>query len=284
MAMTKEKTGIENPLHLISLSEEGVGHYSGCSIDGAIGRVFGGQALAQTVRAASYAIGDQRPVSSLHAYFVSPALSSIELQYSTNVIKSGRSLDIVSVTAEQGGRTLLAGLVSTHEPELSESFQLTMPSVPDAETLTNSSFIPPGTNPNVRAPFHLRYVTQKDVKREGPDSRRIDVWIRTRNAVPSDAAIDHTALLVYAVDFLVTRAAHAGLANDIAMSGASLDHAMWFHRPFRIDDWLLVSSDSLSFADARGLSSCHVFNRKGELVATATQEALIRPRVLKEQE
>jgi acyl-CoA thioesterase-2 len=280
--MNKEKRGIENPLQLISVNERGPGQFFGSSIDGAIGRVFGGQALAQAVRAASHVVADKRPVSSLHAYFVSPASSSMDLNYSTNVIKSGRSLDVVSVTAEQAGRVLLAALVSTHSPEESVEFQLSMPPLPDPETRVRSGYIPPGTNPAVRAPFDLRYINDGDSKAEGAEGARVDVWIRTRHAVRSDAAIDHTALLVYAVDFLVTRAAHAGLPKSLPMAGASLDHAMWFHRPFRIDDWLFVSSAGLTFADARSLSTCHVFNRNGDLVATATQEALIRPRPKKE--
>jgi acyl-CoA thioesterase-2 len=124
----------------------------------------------------------------------------------------------------------------------------------------------------VRAPFDRRPVPlPPDV-----NPAREDHWIRTHSPVRSANPNIHAALLAYATDFLVSRAAHAGMPRDAAVLGASLDHAMWFHRPFRADQWLLVSSTASIYTGSRSLSTCQVFDADGALVATATQEALIR--------
>ena len=257
------------PLELIALQRQGDGRFSGACLEGAIGRVFGGQVLAQAVRAVSFAIGDRRPVHSFHASFVRPALPTKTLDYSTEVVKSGRSLDVVDFRARQSGRVMMLGFASAHEPEPSIDAGPDMPAVAGPEELPSSDFAPPGTNAAVRAPFDRRYIPAES------GSRTENVWVRTRARVDSEAGIDHTALLAYAVDFLLTRAAHVALP-EISDVGASLDHAMWFHRPFRIDEWLLISNTMTVFSDSRSLCTCSVFDRSGEVVASATQEALIR--------
>ncbi|MCU1557823.1 MAG: acyl-CoA thioesterase [Microbacteriaceae bacterium] len=257
------------PLELIALQRVGDGQFTGSCLEGVSGRVFGGQVLAQAVRAVSHSIGDRRPVHSFHASFVRPANPTVVLDYGTEVIKSGRSLDVVEFRARQSGRVMLFGFASAHEPEPSIGAGLTMPAVVGPDDLPSSDFAPVGSNPVVRSPFDRRYVPT------APGDRTEDVWVRTRRRVASDSAIDHTALLAYAVDFLLTRAAHVALPV-IPTIGASLDHAMWFHQPFRIDEWLLVSSSMVAFSDSRSLCTCSVFDRRGVLVATASQEALIR--------
>jgi acyl-CoA thioesterase-2 len=267
--MSESPPGGPSALDLIALEREGEGRFSGISLEGAIGRVFGGQMLAQAIRAVSHSIGDRRPVHSFHASFVRPALPTVALDYSTEVIKSGRSLDVVDFRARQSGRVMLLGFASAHEPEPSREAGPTMPLVVGPDELPSSDFAPRGTNAAVRAPFDRRYVPS------APGSRTQDVWVRTRGRVESDCPIDHMALLTYAVDFLLTRAAHVALP-EISVVGASLDHAMWFHRPFRIDEWLLISNTMVAFSDSRSLCTCSVFDRSGEVVASATQEALIR--------
>ena len=165
---------------------------------------------------------------------------------------------------------MLYGFATTHTVEATLEVADPMPDVAGPDDVAETDRTPPGTNPSVRAPFELRYLATSG------QAAREDVWIRSRAPVDSDAQVDHAALLAYAVDFLVTRSAHAGLPPSISLVGASLDHAMWFHRPFRVDDWLLVSSVMSSYADSRSLCSCRVFDLTGALVASATQEALIR--------
>jgi acyl-CoA thioesterase-2 len=273
--MTPPKAGSADVLDLIRVDPGVPGRFSGMCIDGAIGRVFGGQALAQALRAVSLATDDRRPIHSIHAAFIGAASSTSPMLYTTDIVKSGRSLDVIGFRASQADRTMLYGFASTHAPEPTMSMSDRMPSVPGPDDVSESDQTPDGTNPAVRSPFELRSLTTPS------DPARQEVWIRSRVKVDSDAQIDHAALLTYAVDFLVTRAAHARLPPSISLLGASLDHAMWFHRPFRIDEWLLVSSSMSSYSDSRSLCDCQVFDADGSLVATAIQEALIRPEVLR---
>jgi len=265
------RIGTSDPLELVRLAGADDGPYEGLCVEGASGRVFGGHVLAHVVRAASLASGGARPVDALHVSFVRPAVPTRPLVYRADVVKSGRSLDVVGIRAEQRGATMLLGVVTMHEPEPSVEFGVVAPRLPGPDALEGSDYRPPGTSADVRAPFELRYVPGT-----GEEHAHEDVWIRTRALVGSDAQPDHAALLAYGVDFLVTRAAHVGLPPSMAGIGASLDHAMWFHRPFRADEWLLVSSTCTVFAGSRSLSTSRVFDTAGRLVATASQEALIR--------
>lgn len=260
-------------LGLLRLESLGDGRFSGTCIEGSTGRVFGGHVLAHTIRALSLAIDDRRPAHSLHATFIRPAVSTEPIDYATEVLKSGRSLDVVSVRAEQSGRVVFTAFGSAHEPEPSIEDGLPMLDVPDPDELESSDFSIPGTNLAVRTLFDRRYVPK-------PGRSRIEnVWIRLREQITSTLPADHTALLAYAVDFLLTRAAHVALP-ELPLIGASLDHAMWFHRPFRIDQWLLVSSTMDAFSDSRSLCTCTVYDRDGRVVATAAQEALLRAEAL----
>lgn len=274
--MPRSNDGNGDPMRLLSLEDEGDGRYVGVCEDGTIGRVFGGQALAQALRAASLAVSDARPAHSLHAYFVSPGRAGDPIDYFVEPIKSGRSIDVADVRSRQHGRTLLSAMVSFHNGEPSDRFQLAMPGVTPPTALTSSRYVPPGTNPSVRAPFDIRYASSRTDGRLPRAAAEINSWVRTRAEIASDRQIDHSALLTYAIDFLLTRAAHVALGDRSPHIGASLDHSMWFHRPFRCDEWLLVSSEGISFAGSRSLCTANVFTRDGELVATASQEALIR--------
>jgi acyl-CoA thioesterase-2 len=265
-----------DPLGLIRLDAVDELRFSGMCIDGRIGRVFGGQTLAQALRATSLALSETRAPNSLHAYFISPGRSDAPVEFAVAPIKSGRSLDVADVRAEQDGRTLLSAIVSFHGVEESIEFQVAMPDVPPPEDLESSVYRPPHTNPAVRAPFDIRYPPSTTAAGASRAPAQVLTWIRTHAPVRSDAPVDHAALLAHAVDFLLTRAAHVALDDAPAHIGASLDHAMWFHRPFRMDEWLMVSSEALTFAGSRSLCTAHIFMRDGRLVATASQEALIR--------
>lgn len=270
--MPRAAIGVDDPLELLVVEEEGPGIYTGMSLEGAFGRAFGGNVLAHALRAAALAVGDGRAVESIHASFVSPADPAVPIRYLTEIIKSGRAIDVAGVRAEQGSRTVFYGFVATHDAEAHIDFSDPAPNVVRPDGLESTHFVPRGTNGDVRLPFERRPVPP----RPGGKRAREDHWIRTRSPVRSGNPNVHAALLAYATDFLVSRAAHAGMPGDADVLGASLDHAMWFHRPFRADEWLLVSSTASIYTGSRSLSTCQVFDAGGDLVATATQEALIR--------
>jgi acyl-CoA thioesterase-2 len=270
--MSDTETGVDDPLELLTVEEDGPGTFTGMSLEGKYGRAFGGSVLAHALRAATRAVGDVRAVESIHASFVSPADPSVPVTYRTEVIKSGRALDVAGVRAVQGDRTVFYGFVTCHDAEATIEFGDRAPDVPSPDDLDSTHFVPRGTNGGVRSPFDRRPVPLPP----GARRAREDHWIRSHAPVHSDNPNDHAALLAYASDFLVSRAAHAGMPGEAIVIGASLDHAMWFHRPFRIDDWLLISSTASIYTGSRSLSTSQIFDRSGALVATATQEALIR--------
>ncbi len=256
---------------LLSVFGQGPGRYVGRCVEGFRGRAFGGHLLARSVCVASLATATSRLPSSLHTVFVAPALAAFELEYAGVVLKKGRSLDIAAVRAQQNGRVVAESTLSFHDGDPSLEFQAAFPDAPSPDVVAESTERPPGTNQAVRAPFEIRPLLRDAAT--GADS---SAWVRLRGEYRGSPP-GHSALLAYAVDFLITRATHDALGDStIPAVGASLDHAMWFHRPFRIDGWLLIDSRSTTFSGSRALSTSTIFDRSGALVATAAQEALLR--------
>lgn len=240
-------------------------------------RAFGGAVLAHAVRASSCDHPEGRPINSLHAHFLGAGDAAADIDYEVHSLKRGRSMDVDQVFARQRDRPVMVCTVSYHAPERGAEYQIRMPAVPAPATLEPVAYIPPGTRPEIREPFELRYVDQRFRDEDGPDAEpHLATWVRSRRSAGSATQPDHAALLAYAVDFLVTRVAHMPVRGDTEMVGASLDHAMWFHRPFRIDDWLLVSCAASTLSAARSLSRAEIFDRNGNLVVTVVQEALLR--------
>lgn len=265
------------PEELLDLRFVAQDHWRGKSRAAFGSRAFGGHVLAHAVRASQAARRTDRPVNSLHAHFLAAARAETDIDYNVTVIKQGRALDIHLVTASQESRSVALCTVSFHAPEPGSTFQNPMPTVVRPAEIDTVTYTPPGTHPHVREPFELRYVDDRFCDEAGPDDRpALDTWIRIKQPVRSQAQPDHAALLTYAVDFLISRVAHMPVRNDTSIVGASLDHAMWFHRPFRVDNWLLVSCSSTTFAGARSLSRAEVFDESGALVASSVQEALLR--------
>ncbi|MGP4020204.1 acyl-CoA thioesterase II [Saccharopolyspora sp. 5N708] len=247
-------------------------------------RVFGGQVAGQALVAAGRTVPPERQVHSLHAYFIRPGDPSIPIVYEVDRTRDGRSFTTRRVVAVQRGKAIFA---------LSASFQLQeegidhaepMPEVPDPETLpTFGEQIGPLIEKLGRAqprPIDVRYVTEPPwVSRErGPREARSQVWMRADGVLPDDDLL-HVCIAAFASDMTLLDAVLArhgvywGLDN---VSGASLDHAMWFHRRFRADEWLLYDCASPSASGARGLATGRFFSRDGRLVATVVQEGLLR--------
>lgn len=263
------------------------------------GRVFGGQVVGQALSAAEQTVPDARHVHSLHGYFMRPGDANEPIAYLVDPIRDGRSFTTRRVVAVQGGKAIF---------NLSASFQIEedgldhqadqMPEVPGPEELPNEqelgrrylaklpeavvAGIPEGMRKRILGdrPIEVRPVAPVDPRK--PDARppRKQVWFRAAGPLPDTRSI-HEYLLAYSSDFHLLGTAmlpHAVNWLTPGMQVASLDHAMWFHRRFRFDDWLLYDMDAPSSQGARGLSHGRWFTREGVLVATTMQEGLMRDR------
>lgn len=252
-------------------------------------RVFGGQVIGQALLAACRTVEDRLP-HSLHAYFLLPGDPERPIDYAVETLRDGRSFSTRRVLALQDEKAIFAMSASFQIDEPGYDHQMPMPDVPMPEDLpdrqTMRSSILPQLPPVVRAyyererPIEIRPVELKRYLSGEPMEPRFNVWIRATKALPDDPAI-HRSVLAYASDLMLLDSsliAHGTTVFDETVQGASLDHALWFHRPFRADDWLLYAQDSPSTSGARGFSRGLVFDRGGRLVASVAQEGLIRPR------
>ena len=254
--------------------------------------VFGGQVLAQALASAFRTVdGDQR-LHSLHSYFLRAGDWTRPILYEVDRIRDGRSFSTRRVAAIQNGRTIFTLACSWQKPENGLDHTVPMPDVPppealrgDLETYTELA----KTRPEMaRFTFRFEAIDSRSVERitmmnrtEHPPYKH--TWLKARDTLPDNPEI-HLALLAYMsdLDFMSTSMLpHGPLTADAngerTIQGASLDHAIWFHRPFRADEWLLFAKESPNASGARGFVRGHFFDRAGELVATAAQECLIRP-------
>jgi acyl-CoA thioesterase-2 len=248
-------------------------------------RVFGGQVAGQALVAAGRTVPSDRPVHSLHAYFLRPGDPSIPIVYEVDRTRDGRSFTTRRVVAIQRGKPIFS---------LSASFQLvqdgvdhaeSMPEVPDPETLpTYADRVGDfqdqlGMAVTRPRPIDVRYVTDPPwVRREtGQHEARSQVWMRADGTLPDDDLL-HVCMAAFASDLTLLDSvlARHGVYWGLDVTGASLDHAMWFHRRFRADEWLLYDCSSPSASGARGLATGRFFARDGRLVATVVQEGLLR--------
>jgi acyl-CoA thioesterase-2 len=262
--------------------------YRGRSQDLGWGTIFGGQVLGQALGAAMRTVPDDRLVHSLHAYFLRPGDVNHPVVYDVDCIRDGKSFTTRRVVAIQHGRAILNLAASFQIPEDGFSHQATMPSVPGPDGLVSdqelarrhADRIPPPLRERFTAdqPIEMRAVELVDPLSPRPAPPLRHVWIRAAERLPDHPAL-HRQLLAYASDVhFVTTAMqpHAVSWATPGMQVASLDHAMWFHRPFRIDDWLLYAVDSPTASGARGFARGHYFTRDGTLVASTAQEGLMR--------
>jgi acyl-CoA thioesterase II len=252
-------------------------------------RVFGGQVAAQALVAAGRTVGPDRPVHSLHAYFLRPGDPNIPIVYDVDRIRDGKSFTTRRVVAIQHGRAIFNLAASFQTVERGPDHQMPMPAVPGPDEL-------PTWQQRVE-PYMDRLgpdLAQWLVRERPIDSRPVDdprwldptprepqqnVWIRANGALP-DASLIHECVVAYASDLTLLDTAmfpHAISYTEQQYMIASLDHAMWFHRPFRADDWLLYHQTSPTAARARGLAQGSIFCRDGTLAITVIQEGLIRP-------
>jgi len=250
-------------------------------------QVFGGQVLGQALMAA-YATVEGRVVHSLHAYFLRRGDFNRPIVYQVDRSRDGQSFSSRRVIAIQNGEQIFTFSASFQEPEDGLDHQVEMPAVPPPESLPDSRLPPDEVLERLpekvrrfllrERPFELRRVEPIDVFEASAAAPLQNVWLRAVDRLPDDDRL-HRSLLAYVSDYNLLATAtlpHAVGALDGGLVAASLDHAMWFHRPFRLDDWLLYSMDSPSASGARGFTRGSVYTRDGKLVASAVQEGLIR--------
>jgi acyl-CoA thioesterase-2 len=255
-------------------------------------RVFGGQVIGQALVAACRTVEDvtTRPPHSLHAYFLIGGDPKVPIIYEVDRIRDGRSFTTRRVVAIQHGHAIFAMSVSFHGAEGGLSHQFAMPNVPKPDELPSeaefkkrlAALMPDAVRRYYERerPIELRPVEYNRYAGEKIAGDRFHVWVRATGRLPDEPAI-HQCVLAYASDMTLLDAAlvahgRSVLSDDIM--AASLDHAMWFHRPFRADEWLLYAQDSPSLAGSRGFARGLIFASDGTLVASVAQEGLLRER------
>jgi len=248
-------------------------------------RVFGGQVAGQALVAAGRTVPSERKVHSLHAYFIRPGDPSIPIVYEVDRIRDGRSFTTRRVVGVQRGKAIFALSASFQEPEPGVTHAEGMPDVPPPEGLPSRRESMReiadklGAMATMPRPIDIRYVTDPPWEQRGKANEgRNQVWMRADGTLPDDELL-HVCVLTYASDMtlldsiLVRHGVYWGFDQ---VMGASLDHALWFHRPFRADEWFLYDSFSPSASGARGLATGRFFAQDGTLLATVVQEGLLR--------
>jgi acyl-CoA thioesterase-2 len=250
-------------------------------------RVFGGQVLGQALTAASYTVQDRR-VHSLHAYFLVAGDVSAPIVYEVELARDGKSFSNRRVVAIQHGQPIFNMTASFQVPEQGLEHQAEMPRVPGPEGLADVRELPPDVLDKVpekmrrflthERPFEFRPVEPIHVRAPPRAAPVRHIWVKTVDTLPDNADL-HRNVLAYVSDYQLV--ATATLPHGIHFAEgnvqlASLDHAMWFHRPFRADEWLLYAMESPNASGGRGLALGRFFTRDGQLVASTAQEGVVR--------
>ena len=273
---------------LLELEEIEVGLYRGKQPKTALQRVFGGQVLAQALMASSDTVATERRLHSMHAYFIRPGRTDLPIVFGVENLRDGGSFSSRRVVARQGGSVIFFAASSFHVPEEGFEHQDAMPAdvpAPEdcpilSEVMSSVTGRPRSLWENEWGALEVRYIG--DSRRGGtltdPQHPALSrVWIRTAGEIHDDPRL-HQSALAYASDLTLLSASTT--PHDVFLGhnvqGASLDHVMWFHRPFRADRWLLYDQVSPSASSALGLSTGRLF-QDGQLVCTVAQEGLIRP-------
>ncbi|WP_077003033.1 acyl-CoA thioesterase II [Variovorax sp. KK3] len=272
---------------LMQLEPLGADRFRAQSEDIGTPAVFGGQVLGQSVMAASLTVDADRPIHSMHAYFLLPG-EHAPIDYEVDRVRDGRSFTTRHVVARQGERIIFEMSASFQTVDQGVEHQLAMPAMPGPEGLPSEldqrralgDRLPERWRAKALLPHGIEYRRTEPDDMMTPARRPAEsaIWMRAIAPLPDDPIV-HRALLAYASDHGLLRA--AVLPHGLSFIGgqvrpASLDHAMWFHRDFRMDDWLLYVIDSPSAGGARGLCRGSLFTPDGRLVASTAQEGMLR--------
>jgi acyl-CoA thioesterase-2 len=281
---------LDNLISILDLEQLEVNLFRGRSPQEERQRVFGGQVAGQALVAACRTVGEEQFTHSLQAYFLRPGDPNIPILYDVDRVREGRSFATRRVTAIQHGEAIFALSASFHREEGGPEHQCEMQDVPDPESLPTSRERLAGQLDEIPAELRPWLLRDRPI-----DSRAIDpsniisrekhppifrVWIKADGVLPDDLAL-HQCVVAYASDMTLLDTAsrpHAIHFLDFEYQVASLDHAMWFHRPFRADEWLLYDQESPMMSRGRGFTTAKLFTRSGELVCSVAQEGLFRKR------
>jgi acyl-CoA thioesterase-2 len=281
---------VQELLDILNLEQLEVNLFRGRSPESRWQRVFGGQVIGQALVAAVRTV-EGRPPHSLHAYFLLPGDPKVPIIYDVDRIRDGKSFTTRRVNAIQHGHPIFSMIASFHTAEDGGySHQAAMPDVPGPDQLPNETEIRERVLPMMPDPVRRYFERERPIEfrpvefsrylgKPMPDAR-FNVWIRATSRLPDDLAI-HQCVLAYASDMMLLDSAllpHGRTVFEKGIMAASLDHALWLHRPFRADEWLLYAQDSPNLAGARGYSRGLIFARDGALVASVAQEGLLRQR------
>ncbi|WP_193751279.1 acyl-CoA thioesterase [Microbacterium testaceum] len=257
--------------------------FTGVSQPMPTGRVYGGQVLAQTIVAASRTLPPERTVHSMHGYFLRPGNPTDGITFSVDRIHDGRSFSTRRTQAFQSGVPIFSMIASFQDDDPGlEHFEPMPDGVPAPEavpTLEVDALHPISRRMLSASPVEVRHVASPlYASAEGPHVPRQAVWMKLRRPVGDDPAV-HRAALAYLSDLTIQESilrAHGVAWNTPGLRVASLDHAMWWHRPGRVDDWLLYVQESPNARGGRGLSTGRIYGRDGVLIASVAQEVMVR--------
>jgi acyl-CoA thioesterase-2 len=276
---------VDDLIRLLDLEDIEVNIFRGRSPDARRQRVFGGQVAGQALVAATRTVEPRFRVHSLHAYFIRPGDPNVPILYDVDRLRDGRSFVTRRVVAIQHGRAIFNLSASFHVAEESFDHQDPMPEgLPDPEDLPSFRQQLSGLDPELAAelteemPFDQRNCDWTIADRHTPLPPYQRIWLRADGVLPDDPVL-HACVLTYLSDMTLldtTLLPHGTAFSQGAVIMASLDHAMWFHRPFRADEWLLYSQRTPSASGARGFATGSFFTRDGRLAVSVVQEGLIR--------
>ncbi len=277
-------------LRLLDLEQLEVDLYRGRQPDTSMQRVFGGQVAAQALAAAAHTVDGGHAAHSLHAYFLRPGDTAVPIIYDVERIRDGRSFWTRRVVARQHGTSIFYLTASFQVAEPGFDHQDAMPAVPDADDCPPLADVlgeMSGHGPSYDwerewAALDVRYAGDSRLGGALTDPNRparSQIWVKAAGTLPADPVVN-SCVLTYASDLTllgVSLVPHDVFIGSPDVMPASLDHAIWFHRPFRADEWLLYDQHSPSASGGRGFATGRVFTRQGSLVASVAQEGLIRP-------
>lgn len=284
-------SAIEDLLAILDLEQLEVNLFRGRSPQVGWQRVFGGQVIGQALVAACRTLDvADRPPHSMHAYFLLAGDPKVPIIYDVERVRDGKSFTTRRVKAVQHGQAIFISSVSFHRDEPGWTHQAKMPDVPKPEQLPSETELKERVLPLMpdavrryyerERPIELRPVEYGRYLGKTYDDGCFNVWIRATGRLPDEPAI-HQCVLAYASDMTLLDSAlipHGRTVFEKDVMAASLDHALWLHRPFRADDWLLYAQDSPNLSGSRGFSRGLIFARDGTLVASVSQEGLLRQR------
>ncbi len=284
--MNPDQPVLDNLIALLDLERIEEDIYRGVSPETSSTRVFGGQVAGQALVAAGRTVAQERLVHSLHAYFIRAGDPRVPIVYQVDRVRDGRSFATRRVTAIQHGKAIFTLSASFQSPQEGVEHTTEMPQVPAPEDLAS---LPErlrgfedrfGARASQPRPIDVRYVNDPPWIARGSDARatRSQVWMRADGVLP-DLPLLHVCVLAYASDMTLLDSVMSGHGLALGLDKvllASLDHAMWFHRPVRADEWVLYDTESPTASGSRGLGTGRFFARDGTLLATVVQEGLLR--------